>query len=183
MERSEDSEMRITEALALLTIPVMAAKSAAGRSLQSAAAPRTEGSLWETVLGACGLRPKAQHRAQDRRSGEHGGQNRGFSCKLAVNFAKNSLPASVQRGSPLQGAQCMVVASTYSRASHRFPHGRNSGGAPPHWVRSPIIGDSKNTNTWSDWITCGHSRAAITAASWDWVNLLRDIGYSIVGLS
>ena len=70
MERSEDSEMRNTEALALLTIPVMAAKSAAGRSLQSAAAPRTEGSLWETVLGACGLRPKAQHRAQDGKS-EH----------------------------------------------------------------------------------------------------------------
>lgn len=57
-------------ALAQLTIPVMAARSAAGRSLQSAAAPRTEGSLWETVLGACGFRPEAQHRAQDGKS-EH----------------------------------------------------------------------------------------------------------------
>lgn len=39
----------------------MAAKSDGGRSPQSAAAPKTEGSLWETVLGACGLRPEAQH--------------------------------------------------------------------------------------------------------------------------
>ena len=39
----------------------MAAKSDGGRSPQSAAAPKTEGSPRETVLGACGLRPEAQH--------------------------------------------------------------------------------------------------------------------------
>jgi len=39
----------------------MAARSDAGRSPQSAAARKTEGSPWEAVLRACGLRPEAQH--------------------------------------------------------------------------------------------------------------------------
>ena len=39
----------------------MAAKSDEGQSPQSAAALKTEGSPWETVLRACGFRPEAQH--------------------------------------------------------------------------------------------------------------------------
>ena len=42
-------------------ISVMAAMSDVERNPQSAAARKTEGSLWETVLRACGFRPEAQH--------------------------------------------------------------------------------------------------------------------------
>jgi hypothetical protein len=46
-------------------ISVMAAKSDEGGRTQSEAASKSEGSRWETDLGACGCPPEAQHPSQD----------------------------------------------------------------------------------------------------------------------
>ena len=59
------------ERLPFPSISVLAAKSDEGGSLQSIAALKTEGSLWETVLGACGLHLEAQHPRLDGNGGNH----------------------------------------------------------------------------------------------------------------